>query len=735
MLKDINLKYNYTSGVHEPRLFFTEALIESIKFDLGLGFFSSSGIRSLSTGFALFIANGGVMRVIINHILSEKDKSAIEKGNRLHKLDIIEEEILRDVKKLSNVLSLENTHFFNCFSYLISIKKIEFIATVSSKGGMVHNKYGIFTDEIGDKISFIGSTNWSKTALECNNETITVFSSWEEPKRVSEYQKLFNESWTKKNPDIIHIPLNKVKTHVLNKFTCNDLDSLIKEELLIINQNNNKVVSNIKTFDLPEYLKSKIINKMHKPRFPFPHKRQIQIDAYEAWKKNNYKGIFAMATGTGKTVTALNCVLEQYINKGFYKAIIVVPTQALAIQWENEANFFNFQNIISTHTTKNWKNKLSRYITRTLISKNKDLILITTYATFNRQNIQQFISKKTTVEDMIYIADEAHNLGSPTSLKNLPLQIHKRIGLSATPERVYDETGSNEVFSFFNSQPPKYTYRFSMRQAIDNNILCNYEYFPIFVELTIEEMNSYKEVTKQLRKFIDTKTGKYSKDAEMLLLKRKRIIHKAANKKNELIKLVKKLDEQQKLNYTFVFVPEGFEPNYSENDYYKTQEEDIKLIDEYSNIFKTKGYNYHQYTAGIKDSEQILNLFESGKIQILLSMKCLDEGVDIPKAKNAIFCSSTGNPRQFIQRRGRVLRKAKGKEKAYIWDLIVVPPTPENEDKNIERNLFLGEVKRVVNFASLADNWINIIYGELKYICDFYNINLFNILDKQNKSN
>lgn len=177
MLSETIFKHSYSSGYDEPKEFFTEALIESKTFDLGLGFFSSSGIRSLAYGFAIFIANGGKMRVLINSILSAADKKAIEKGQS-KAIDEFEERLISDINRLTEVLSKADEQFFRCFAYLISINRIEFVATISTKGGLAHDKYGIFTDSHGNKIAFIGSANFSRTALELNSETITVFSSW-----------------------------------------------------------------------------------------------------------------------------------------------------------------------------------------------------------------------------------------------------------------------------------------------------------------------------------------------------------------------------------------------------------------------------------------------------------------------------------------------------------------------------------------------------------------------------
>lgn len=639
------------------------------------------------------------------------------------------------ISYLIETLSKEDEQFFRCLSYLISVDRIKFLATISTKGGLGHDKYGIFKDEKGNKVAFIGSANFSQSALELNGETITVFTSPNDDNRIAEYQTLFDQSWENDTPHLIHIPIEHVKTFIREKFPEAPLTNLIEEGINLresIGMDNDVPQKYYKP--ISKRILDKIELKEQESRFPFPEERKIQIDAYNAWIGNGKKGMFAMATGSGKTVTALNCIRKQYKENGYYKAIIVVPTQALAIQWEHEAKSFNFQNIVSTHSDKDWKDVLSRYITRSILDSTKSIILITTYATFNRNDIQSFLKKVRGSETFIYVADEAHNIGSQNSLKHLPEMINWRIGLSATPERIYDDLGTEKLYEFFDSKPPKYTYRYTMKQAIEEGILCHYDYYPIFIELTSSEMEEYERISDQLRKYIDADTGKYKLNAERLLLKRKRIIHKAENKKIAISDLLEELKQKQKLDYTFVFVPEGYEPDYSINDSYNIDQDDIHIIDEYAQMFKEHGYSYHKYISGLDDAPSILQNFADGDIQILLSMKCLDEGVDIPRAEHAIFCSSTGNPRQFVQRRGRVLRKCKGKEKARIWDLIVTPPNILDESNKIERNLFFNEVKRIVNFAALADNQIDILYGNLLAYCETLKINLFDLLDKENNN-
>ena len=311
MLSDVNFLNSYSSGYVEPKEFFTEALIESSTFDLGLGFFSSSGIRSLAYGFAIFIANGGKMRVVINDILSDDDKRAILIGQSQSISDKLCERIITDIQKMKATFSKADELFFRCFAYLISVKRIEFIATLSAHGGLAHDKYGVFTDKANNKVAFIGSANFSQTAFEINSETVTVFTSQNDSKRIEEYQSMFNTSWTKDTPHLIHIPIDRVKAYVQNDFKTSSAIELIKAGISLRDLDQ----SSIKGKPLSSELIEKLEQKEQEPRFPFPSERKPQIDAYNAWVNNNRQGIFAMATGTGKTVTALNCVLKDYEQK------------------------------------------------------------------------------------------------------------------------------------------------------------------------------------------------------------------------------------------------------------------------------------------------------------------------------------------------------------------------------------------------------------------------------------
>lgn len=430
-----------------------------------------------------------------------------------------------------------------------------------------------------------------------------------------------------------------------------------------------------------------------------------------------------MATGTGKTITALNCMLELYKITGFYKAVILVPTTDLQVQWEEEVGNFNINNVISVSKDKDWKRRLSKLTTSMQFGTPKSFVVISTYASFVRHSLQNFL--KYFPKDALLIADEAHNIAAPQVKKLLPsTHLERRIGLSATPKRIYDPEGTDEMNLFFNDEPP-YTYEYSMEEAIAKGVLCQYDYYPHLVPLDADEMEAYKEITLKLVRFYDSESGSFSDPevANMLLMKRKRIIHKASYKLEVFKDIVKdEFNKRGNLKYTFVYAPEGFD---SDN-------EDDRLMMYYNQIVKDlhPSIRVSSFTGETKGRGATLDAFENGDIHVLSAMKCLDEGVDVPRTELAIFCSSTGNPRQFIQRRGRVLRAHEDKDRATIHDLVVIPISEQNDKESasykMERSIVENELRRVADFAYLAINQIDAV-EKVKDLCNQYELDLFEI--------
>ena len=738
----------------EPIGFFSEALCNATQFDLYLGFFSSSAINVLAYSFASFLYQGGRMRMIINDILSSDDKNVLiicESNVNIPYLD------LSNLETLSYTLSNRDKHFFECLAWLIKNDRIE-IKVVSPKEGqgISHAKCGLFSDGL-NKVAFDGSCNFSRTALIENIESITAFCDWDgqgDVCKINDIQDEFDRTFGGKNDSVDYLSSDKIKTSITSFFAEKDIKGLVVDEKNLIS----KALENQLPSSIIKYLtKAKIkvldmINKMtpttvsfedtDEPKFPFSEPREYQKQAFENWKNNKQQGLFAMATGTGKTLTSLNCLLNIYQKYHFYKSIILVPTITLVDQWEQECKGFNFNNVVKV-SSKNakWKEEIGAIKLREEINDNDNVsyIIIATYASFARETIFKELTSfnKITLKRLLFIADEAHNMGAGRILDRLSgIKFLRRIGLSATPERQYDDIGNKAVMDFFGCDKG-YTFEYSMREAIENGFLCRYYYYPHLVRLTDEEMSEYMHISKQLVKFYSNERKRFTTDDDIvmrLLLKRKRIIHKASNK-DDIFKTIleQRYKEKGNLKYTLVYVPEGSRPDDMQSDMYDKNEDIEKddyseiLIDKYSRIVLdvSNQTTVKKFISGIKERSIILDQFAKGEIEVLTSMKCLDEGVDVPRSEMAIFCASTGNPRQFIQRRGRILRKHPEKHIAIIHDLVVVPEINSAQDNyTMERNLLHSELKRVHDFAILSEN-ADFTYTELEDVTSYYNLSIF----------
>ena len=679
--KNINFpsKYKYSSdSEHIPLEFYNDTFPIAKKIDLFLGYFSSNAIKVLSKSFAEFVVNGGEMRIITNHVYSLKDKENLIDHNALENEDKIID-IFNDLEKLEFELSDYGQHFFDCLKYLQKHKRLIIQPVKFNNVDLAHCKRMILYDG-HDYISTDGSINFTLSALTKNSESFEVNAPWKGDifkERVDSEIAIFEKVLSGKHPDYKHISSEKIEVVINNFGNDKDKQDLLEDSLKIDNSSFGDKVKRILNQKKERFIRkieeSKIIND--KPHFPIfngkiSKPRKYQVDAYNAWVKNNCSGIFAMATGTGKTLTALNCLLVEYSKSNKYCAIILVPTNILVSQWEKEANKFNFSNVYSSLNNK-WLDELRLDLFFLNNNREKNFIFITTYSTFNGKKFQDSALKFKDLSNLVLIADEVHNLGSKKSLNNLPEGILKRIGLSATPNRKYDENGTLGIENYFDSRGPCYTYSYSMSEAIENGHLTNYNYYPYLTYLNDKEIIEYKKISLKLLNHFNFKTYKYRESAELLLIQRKRIIHQATNKKNIFKNIIDDLKAKGNLSHTLVYVPEGFDRDYSGKFDYAISKEDNRIINDYSRILYENGISTYQMLGETIDREKILNQFENGKIKTLTAMKTLDEGVDIPATRNAIFCASTGNPRQFIQRRGRILRKFKGKDVANIYDIII----------------------------------------------------------------
>ena len=739
----------------EPIGFFSEALCNSTQFDIKLGFFSSSAINILSDGFATFLYNGGRMRMVINDVLSVEDQQAFMVGETDVMIPYFD---LQNIQEIKRTLSERDKHFFECLSWLVRNERLEIKIVAPKCGdGIAHSKCGVFTDGL-NRVAFEGSCNFSRTALIDNLESITAFCDWDgqgDICKIDDIAEDFERTFSGNDDSVLYLKADEVKAGIATNFEQKDLASLLKDEQnlisrrlvdnlpinvqAVLNKAKRKVESIIDRIEI----QSVHDNKTEIPHFPFDEPRAYQKQAYENWKNNGQKGLFAMATGTGKTLTSLNCLLNIYQKFHFYKALILVPTITLVDQWEEECERFHFRHIIKVSSKNpNWKSEIDAIKLKedfSISNEEPSFVIIATYASFAREPIFQELvgfSKKT-CRQMLLIADEAHNMGSGRILDRLSgVKFLRRIGLSATPERQFDDVGNRAIMDFFGCQNG-YTFEYSMQEAIDNGFLCRYKYYPHLVRLNDSEMNEYLRISLQLAKFYNSDSDSFPMSDDILkrlLLKRKRIVHKAKNKEEIFREIVmNRYSEKGNLKYTLVYVPEGAKPDDNTSDMFDMSETVVNddytdsLIDTYTQIVQevSKTTTVKKFTSDVKGRSEILDKYAKGEIEVLTSMKCLDEGVDVPRSEMAIFCASTGNPRQFIQRRGRILRKHPDKHMAIIHDLVVAPEISRGQENyNMERSLLKGELKRVRDFAVLSEN-ADFAYAELEEILTYYNLPLF----------
>lgn len=416
--------------------------------------------------------------------------------------------------------------------------------------------------------------------------------------------------------------------------------------------------------------------------------RDYQKQAVVNWFKNSGRGILKMATGSGKTITALAIATELYQQINLQILLIICPFRHLVLQWAEEMVKCNLQPILAFESINNWQGELSRQLYNIQNNQQKFLSIITTNSTFISDGFQSqipFFSEKTLI-----IGDEAHNLGTPRLLSSLPATIGLRLALSATPERYFDEDGTDFLISYFGKvlQP-----EFTLAKAIEKQALVKYNYHPILVQLTDNEALHYAKLTKKIGWILSENNNlEDNHNLKALLIRRSRLVATASNKLIALKKLMlKRLDMKATLFYC--------------GDGYTNQNE--RQLEAVTRILgKELNYRVNIYTAEtpLEDREKIKKQLISGELQGLVAIRCLDEGIDIPMIENAVILASSSNPRQFIQRRGRILRPYKGKKEATLFDMIVIPPVLEREIWEIERNLLKKELKRFIEFATLANN-------------------------------
>lgn len=694
-LSDLDIRMEYRSLIHNvANDFLIPVLKEAVSYDRAVGFFSSSILASIAYGIEGLAKNGGRIRLVCSPYLSDQDKEAIRKGYS-DRNAILLNALKSQLTVPKNYIEQEQLNLLaNLISDGILDIKIAFIED-SSQVGIYHEKLGIIKDKDGNAIAFSGSMNESNTALCVNYEAIDVFCSWkgDDRERITVKENAFTSIWNDTEPNIIVIDYPEIKEEIIQQYKRNKID-----------------------YDkIPSYYDELVRLTIHGAKVPDGFIfHDYQEEAINKWMDNDYCGIFDMATGTGKTYTGLGAISRLNLKlKSHLAVVIVAPYQHLVEQWVEDIVKFNMDPIIgySSSSQKDWKERLEKAIRnqKLHVPGFEFFCFICTNATYSSDYVQECLNK--IKGDALIVVDEAHNFGAENLSKLLSPKFKYRLALSATLERHNDETGTKKLYDYFGSKCIEY----DLERAIKEHKLTRYKYYPVMVNLSADELREYCTLTKQIRQCIKKgKDGKsvMSEKGKRLALRRAKLVSAAASKLEALHKVILPYIND---NNILVYCGSASLKNF-DKDEYGVEDDEIRQIDAVTSLLGNQlGMKVAQYTSreNIQERKILKDEFAKGEsLQALVAIKCLDEGVNIPCIRTAFILASTTNPKEYIQRRGRVLRLYKGKEFAYIYDFITLPENLGNLVSSTEDELKMGvgliknELKRAFEFARLADNFV-----------------------------
>lgn len=701
--QELDIKKEYRSLLDSvAKDFYIPLLSQAVKYQRAVGFFSSSSLVEISKGISELAKNGGKIQLVASPYLSDEDVEAIKSGYAMRD-QVVKEAIRREMTEGKTPFEKARLNLLaNLISDGVLDIKIAFTED-SDRMGMYHEKMGIITDAEGNRVAFAGSMNESATAMTLNYETIDVFCSWKgEDDRVVAKENAFASIWNDTEPNIKIIDFPELKQEIIEKYKRSVPDFEIDKKEYALD------IDTVLHTDLGVYTE-------YGPKFPEWFKlHDYQAEAITEWQKRNYRGIFDMATGTGKTYTGLGALTTLSKNiEHKLAAIIVCPYQHLVEQWVEDILKFNIDPIIgySDSSQKDWPKRLKDAIRdQKLKVRGKEFFcFICTNATFSSDYVQSQLAK--IKSDTLLMVDEAHNFGAPYLSCLLYDNYKYRLALSATLDRHNDEEGTAKLYDFFGEKCIEYT----LDRAIEEKKLTKYKYYPIVVTLTEEELEAYDNLSYEIGKCImKGKNGKIklSSRGEKLALKRSRIVAGAKNKLTMLEEVIQPYIHDKHI-LVYCGATKGLEQNQDRTD---IDSEDIRQIDAVTDLLGNKlGMEVSQFTSkeSVEEREVLKREFSAGDtLKVLIAIKCLDEGVNIPKIKTAFILASTTNPKEYIQRRGRVLRLAEGKEYAEIYDFITLPYDTESvtslTETQVKRNstLVKNELRRAEEFSRIAVNMV-----------------------------
>ena len=662
--QDLHLDVSYESDSNKNQLldnFYIPVLENSKKYFRIAGFFSSTSLSVAAEGIEGLIKNDGKMYLLISPELSEEDFSIISKSEKLENDAILFSDFALDAKE-DNLKAL---------AWLLGNGRLEIKIVVGkkSRNSLFHQKVGIFFDDEGNILSFSGSINETAQAWINNIEEFKVF-----------------RSWNSGQIEYLQADLNKFSSYWKNERKDTaivfDLPSSIKEKIIQIRPRDVWDLNIMRRYKKDHEIKN---NKLSL----FPH----QARAVEAWVKNDYSLLMEMATGTGKTRTAIGCLLKKLEDNEVLLTIVATPQNTLSRQWKDDFVKLNIAldyNAIIDGSVNKWPKKLELLLLDLNEKRIKTAIVFTTHATASDPKFVDVILKNKFKTKILFIADEVHATGSAKQRDALLPEYDYRIGLSATPERMFDEGGTSLIRNYFGDK----SFEFTIADALSTinpltgrSFLNHFTYHPIFIELTPSENKQFNKYSQQIA--ILKAQDEYDPDDLQKLYDRRAAVSKNADGKYDaLSKLFDQLIPESTVD-TILFVSD----KQIKGAFDILSEKHIKR----AKITERESASKVVNNDGDTERQEIISQFNQRQLQVLVGIKCLDEGIDIPNARIAILMSNSTNPREFVQRVGRVIRQAPDKKPSMIYDFIAFSDSAAG--------LLEKEAKRAQLIAINADNY------------------------------
>ena len=649
--KELDIKRSYISMGNDniAKAFLNPALACTKTYKRSVGFFSSSVLVPILNGIVSLARNNGSVQLIASPNLSADDVDAIGKGYELRE-KVISNAFTKDF--LRELESLDDSKL-ELLANLIARGILDIKIAVTDTAGIYHDKLGVLEDFDGNKIAFYGSANSTISGYQNNYEKIRIARSWDDGEHgsVIDEEMEFDALWSGTHDFV------KVYSYTESA----------KENIL------------------------KVMTERAENAGKAPIKlRDYQEQAIEAWVNNGYHGFYVMATGTGKTWTAIFSAKE-LLEDHAGMVVICAPYKHLVKQWceDVEKAFPDAIIILVSSENAKWESQMTEAIINKRYNPGTQIIIISTIASFNMKRFQTTLSKS--AEDKLLIVDEAHRFTERS--EKLKEQFVYMLGLSATPFSGTSAAKGRELMNFFGGQ----VFSLPIESALDRGYLVPYYYHPIYVNSTEEDEERFNFFS---RKIAACFRNGVCIDADQLvkaLRGRLRTISMAEEKQEKIVSIIDAINEK---DHFVVYCGDGKLFDYNTG-------EELRHIQSIKRVLSGAGYKASQFTASENMDErmQLVDAFNKGEISALAAIRCLDEGINIPSIKSALILSSNDDYREFVQRRGRILRQYKGKEFAHIYDVVVLPSSDMQSWAKIEFRRFHEYAKLALNYEDLKSEF------------------------------